>query len=55
MKTTDANGDVAQTVLPSSPRFASFYGALPAGATREFACEIGLENVGLLDGGVVEQ
>ncbi len=40
MRTTTANGTSVQT-LPSSGNTASFFGPLPAGASREFTCQIG--------------
>ncbi len=41
MRTTMANGASEVTTLPFSKSVASFYGVLPAGATREFTCKIG--------------
>ena len=41
MRTTMSNGSSEVTALPFSKSVASFYGVLPAGATREFTCKIG--------------
>lgn len=41
MRTTMANGMSEVKALPFSKTVASFYGVLPAGATREFTCKIG--------------
>jgi hypothetical protein len=42
MKTTFANGTMSTQSLPFSSKFASYYGATPAGVTREFTCSVGL-------------
>ncbi len=41
MRTTMPNGMSEVRALPFSKSVASFYGVLPAGATREFTCKIG--------------
>jgi hypothetical protein len=40
MKTTWANGTVTTQALPFSANWASWYGTVPAGATREFTCSV---------------
>lgn len=41
MRTTMANGAFQVQTLPASANTASFFGVLPAGASREFTCQIG--------------
>jgi hypothetical protein len=57
MKTTAASGVTTTTNLPISTTWASYSGPAPAGAVRDFTCEIGLGSLtvggGLTGGGVV--
>ena len=56
MKTTTSNGLTTTTKLPiSSSTFASYYGFMPAGVTREFTCTIGLGSLIANGGGGLAQ
>jgi len=52
MRTTMPNGMSDVKALPFSNTVASFYGVLPAGATREFTCKIGTTRFEALLGNV---
>jgi hypothetical protein len=41
MRTTLSNGTSSVQTIPASNNFASFFGLLPGGTSREFTCQIG--------------
>jgi hypothetical protein len=50
MRTTTANGSSQVTPLPFVSNLAQFAGPLPAGASREFTCQIGTSITGTFSG-----
>lgn len=52
MRTTTANGVSQVQTIPASGNTANFFGLLPAGATREFTCQIGTATTAGVIGGV---